>query len=785
MIHFTFSWLKEHLHTEKDAQSISDTLLALGHENEITTKFKYLEEFEAAHVLEVVPHPNADRLKLCKVQSKEGELRIVCGAPNARAGIYVALAKVGQVVPSNGMEIKEVKIRGELSRGMICSASELDVGDDEDGIIELHPGAKIGEPFSNFLEGRADEDVFSLAVTPNRGDCFGVRGVARDLAAAAAGTLIPLDQVLKNRRLHKQFQESFEADVAVEVRDSTICPRFSHRVLKGIQNGPSPHWLREKLRISKVRSINKVVDATNFLLYDLNRPFHAFDLNSIKGNKLTVEESRRKEAFQGLDEAHYALPAGAIVIRDGEKVVSLAGIMGSVGSGTYDSTRDVLLESAFFPPHKVAFAAQELGIETHSRARFERGIDRDFCGLDALTQMIISLCGPCQVSSRSEHKAEEKKNTIRLEKGHIKRVIGMDVAEYRNILNSLGFEGTRDNFTIPPWRHDCTNGNDLVEEVVRVIGYKNIPSKPMDKTPQFKGEEDLKRICRLVCASRGMRESYTYCFVSEEDARAYGEQEPIRISNPMNMDMNVMRPSILPSLVESLHENISFGHGNLSLFEVGRIYARPGQSNRVNERESLSAVRFGGLLEDWRKGNKSWTPFHAKHDVLEIMRAVGTKNYSIADEAPPWYEVGQSLRLGRKVMAHFGQLRCNLTKGHPIMAFEVFLDDLKLSRSQYEKYSPCRLQPVIRDFAFIVREEIKAGQILDAIDENRKAAPLVVEKIVFDLYRDKELGEGYKSLGVRVSLLDREKNFTQSKIRETISEIEKSVCQAVDAKIRE
>ena len=782
-MNFTLSWLKEHLSTTATAGDISNSLLQLGHENRVSTKLEDLSQFKVAKVLGVELHPNADRLNLCRIQSHDRILEIVCGAPNVRAGIHVALAEVGQVIPSNGMEIKEVKIRGQLSQGMICSAAELDVGDEEDGIMELNQDAKIGEPFFRFLPAAEDEPLFLLAITPNRGDCFGVRGIARDLAAAAVGELIPLDQVFRKRSIHKQFNEAGFPDFPLHIEDPGACPRFSYRLIRGIQNGKSPHWLRERLRISKVRSINKAVDATNFFLYDVNRPFHAFNLKSLV-DRLVVTRAKGGEEFNGLDKETYSLPAAAMVIRDSEKIVSLAGIMGSIESGTYNETEDLLLESAYFHPWDIASAGQKLAINTHSRARFERGVDRDFCGLDALTQMILNLCGG-EASAVKVQSTPVERKIISFPKDCVQKVTGLNT-EHEKILHALGFESVESGFTVPTWRHDCNNPNDLVEEVARVVGYSNISSLPMKKDGKYHSHRHpgIEQIVRQVCVQRGMWESVTYCFVHPLQAKAYGAEKPVLLSNPMHAEMNALRPSILPSLVESLGRNTSFGCGELNLFEVGTLYF--GQNGSVQEKKCVAGIRFGGKPQDWQGEHPKASPFHVKHDALALAKACGVKDCEIRSTIPQWYENGQSLVVRGNVVASFGKLKSSLTNRLPVMAFEVFLDALIPTRGTIVKrYQPYKLQPVVRDLAFVVKEEITAEQVLDAVDVDEKTAALIIRKEVFDLYRGTGVDPGCKSIGIRLHMLNREKSFTQDEIDRIVLKIEQRVCATTSGRMKE
>jgi len=762
---FSLSWLKEHLDTDASAEEIANKLTNVGLEVEdLVNPAEALAPFTVAKVLTAEKHPQADKLQVLTVDAGTGEkIQVVCGAPNARAGMVGVFGAPGAYIPGSDMTLKVAAIRGVESRGMMCSARELELGEDHSGIIELPDDAPVGAPFTQYAG--LDDPVFDVAVTPNRQDAMGVRGIARDLAAAGLGALKPLAV--------PQNEGSFPCPVPVRIEDAEGCPAFFGRAIKGLKNGASPDWMQRRLKAAGQRPISALVDITNYVMIDLGRPSHAYDIGKLKGG-LTARAAKPGEKVLALNEKEYALEPFMTVIADDRQVHDVGGIMGGEDSGVSEATTDVMLEVAYFTPERIARTGQFLGLTSDARTRFERGVDPAFLddGLAILTGLILDICGGEASASVRAGEPPVEKRAIRFDYGRTSALGGVDVAEQRQkeILERLGFEVNGADVTVPTWRRDVEGPADLVEEIVRITGYDQVPSTPLDRAPGVAKptatrSQLLERRVRRTAAARGLDEAVTWSFISDAEAEAFGGS-PWRLANPISEDMNVMRPSLLPGLIAAARRNLDRGAASVRLFEIGRRYLADA------EHPTLGFVLAGERrARGWQPGKaQAFDAFDAKAEVLALLDAAGAPvdNLQVFPEAGPTWHPGRSttLRLGPKtVLAAFGELHPGLHKSLDAptgaIAGEIYLDAIPAGRSSSHAraaYDPPALQPVSRDFAFIVPADLPADSLARAIRSADKVAITGVR--LFDRF---EAPEGL-SLAFEVTLQPAEKSFTDDQI---------------------
>ena len=762
---FSVSWLKEHLDTDASAEEIANKLTNVGLEVEdLVNPAEALAPFTVAKVLTAEKHPQADKLQVLTVDAGTGEkIQVVCGAPNARAGMVGVFGAPGAYIPGSDMTLKVAAIRGVESRGMMCSARELELGEDHSGIIELPDDAPVGAAFAQYAG--LDDPVFDVAVTPNRQDAMGVRGIARDLAAAGLGALKPLAV--------PQNEGSFPCPVPVRIEDAEGCPAFFGRAIKGLKNGASPDWMQRRLKAAGQRPISALVDITNYVMIDLGRPSHAYDIGKLKGG-LTARAAKPGEKVLALNEKEYALEPFMTVIADDRQVHDVGGIMGGEDSGVSEATTDVMLEVAYFTPERIARTGQFLGLTSDARTRFERGVDPAFLddGLAILTGLILDICGGEASASVRAGEPPVEKRAIRFDYGRTSALGGVDVAEQRQkeILERLGFEVNGADVTVPTWRRDVEGPADLVEEIVRITGYDQVPSTPLDRAPGVAKptatrSQLLERRVRRTAAARGLDEAVTWSFISDAEAEAFGGS-PWRLANPISEDMNVMRPSLLPGLIAAARRNLDRGAASVRLFEIGRRYLADA------EHPTLGFVLAGERrARGWQPGKaQAFDAFDAKAEVLALLDAAGAPvdNLQVFPEAGPTWHPGRSttLRLGPKtVLAAFGELHPGLHKSLDAptgaIAGEIYLDAIPAGRSSSHAraaYDPPALQPVSRDFAFIVPADLPADSLARAIRSADKVAITGVR--LFDRF---EAPEGL-SLAFEVTLQPAEKSFTDDQI---------------------
>ena len=786
---FTLSWLKDHIDTSASVEEIARTLNAVGLEVEgVEDPASRLAGFRVAKVLTAGPHPNADKLQVLTVDAGDGQpLQVVCGAPNARAGLVGVLGLPGAVVPANGMELKVAAVRGVESNGMMCSTRELELGEDHDGIIELPADAPIGTPFAEY---QGSDPVFDIAVTPNRPDCMGVNGIARDLIAAKLG-MPPM-----TAPGYAVVEGTFPFPAKIGVEPDSGCHIFWGRVIRGVNNGPSPDWLQTRLKAVGLRPISALVDITNFFSLDQARPLHVYDLAKLSG-AVVARRGRAGESFLALNGKDYTVTTDDCVIADDARVLGLGGVMGGEHSGVTEATTDVLLECAWFDPEWIGATGRRHGITSDARARFERGIDpmQLSVAIETAARMILELCGgeasePRIAGKFPEGGYPETPKIVPYRTEMALSLGGVEIArqEQRNILGRLGFisedpiEADVWNILVPTWRPDVDSWPDLVEEVVRIHGLDNVASVPLPRAdgvarPTATPAQKLERRLRRAAAARGNHEAVTWSFLPVPDADYFAEGDLWVLANPISEDMKAMRPSLLPGLLAAVKRNLDRGAAGLRLFEIGRRYLR-GESGMSDERLSLAVVLAGEKTpRGWASGKAAmFDAFDAKAEALALLAEAGAPvdNLQVMGEAGSQFHPGQSatLRLGPKtVLARFGMLHPAVCKQFdidaPVAAAELFLDALpgKKGAATFARvqYAPPALQAVTRDFAFLVPVDLPAGDLVRVVKGADKAN--IAAARLFDDFRGQGVPEGQKSLAVEVTLQPGEKSYDEAELK--------------------
>ena len=798
---FTLNWLKDHLETEASLDEIVTKLSMIGLEVEgVEDKAAELAPFTVAYVKEAKPHPDADRLRVCIVETKEGDVQVVCGAPNARTGMKGVFAPTGTHIPGTGIDLKKGVIRGQESNGMLVSEREMGLSDDHEGIIELPEDAVLGEPFAKIAG--LDDPVIEIAITPNRSDCLGVRGIARDLATAGLGTLKPLNAP----KIEGGYDSPITWDRALPEGAGDACPYVAGRHFKGVKNGPSPAWMQRRLTAIGLRPISALVDITNYVTFDLGRPLHVFDAAKLKGD-LSMRLAKEGESLEALDERTYKLDGETVVIADetAGTLQGIGGIMGGEESVVTEETTEVFLEVALFDPVRVATSGRRLGILSDARYRFERGLDPQSAdwGVEIATRLIQELCGGEASHAVSAGEIPDTRKRIELRPERVKTLGGIDLpaAEQSRILSDLGFEVSEEGGKIvalsPSWRPDIELEPCLVEEILRIHGYDEIPIVALEREtdlPQPALSLTGRRIghARSALAFRGLNETVTFSFLSSKLARVFQPvPEKLLLDNPISADLDAMRPTLIANLVEAAARNSDRGYPDLAFFEVGAAYHDDGPEG---QREVIAGLRAGaGVPRHWSEKTRPLDAFDAKGDALAALEAVGAPvdNLQVSSDAPGWYHPGRSgqLRLGPKVLASFGELHPKVLKAvelrGPAVGFELYLDEVPVPKSKgtlRPALEASAFQPVKRDFAFIVDAELPADKLVRAAKAAEKL--LIVQVQVFDLYQGQGVPEGKKSLAIEVTLQPREKTLTDAEIEAVAKKVVEQVEKATGGTLR-
>ncbi len=782
---FSLTWLKDHLETDASLQEILDALNAIGLEVEgVEDPAERLAGFTVAKVLTADKHPDADKLQVLTVDTGAGDpLQVVCGAPNARAGMKGVLGQPGAVVPSNGMELRKSAIRGVESNGMMCSVRELELGEDHDGIIELPDDAPVGDAFADY---HGSSPVIDVAITPNRPDCMGVYGIARDLAAAGLGALKPITM--------PGFEAKGACPVEIRTDDPAGCPAFYGRVINGVTNGPSPDWMQQRLVSAGQRPISLLVDLTNYLMLAFGRPAHVYDLAKLEG-AIVARRAKPGEQVLALNEKTYTLDDSMMVIADDKEVHDIAGIMGGENSGVSDGTTDVLLEIAYFDPAGIGVTGRKLGLASDARTRFERGVDPAFLadGLDLLTGLIVELAGgsPSEAVHAGAPPSEPK--VVSFDTGLTTRLGGVEVEddEQRRILESLDFDVADDwTVTCPLRRHDIEGPADLVEEVVRINGLDKVESTPLPRLdgvarPTATPQQLLERKLRRAAAASGLNEAITWSFLPVPEAEHFTATDDLwKLDNPISEDMKAMRPSLLPGLMIAAKRNADRGATSSRLFEIGRRYFRDGKG-MSDERPTLGVILAGDkIARGWASGKaQGFDAYDAKAIAQTLLEAAGAPVQKlmvmdpVVDGDGTQFHPGQSatLRLGPKnVLARFGMLHPATLKTFdmegPVAAVEICLDAIPAKKvakgpTSFARpgFTPPALHAVTRDFAFLIPQDLAAGDLVRAVRGSDKAN--ITGARVFDVFAGQGVPEGKISVALEVTLQPQEKSYKDADLK--------------------
>ncbi|HEY5210133.1 MAG TPA: phenylalanine--tRNA ligase subunit beta [Stellaceae bacterium] len=793
----TLGWLKDHIDLTASFDEMVAALAMRGLEVDgIEDRAKDLKPFIIARVVSAEPHPNADKLKLCRVDTGRGEVQVVCGAPNAHAPMLGVFAPVGSVIPRTGAVLKASAIRGVESQGMLCSGYELGLSDDHTGIIELPDGLTPGTGFAAAMG--LDDPVLDIKITANRADCLGVHGLARDLAASGLGALSP--------RPIDAVPGKFPSPIAVHLAgpDDRACPLFLGRLVRGVRNGPSPDWLRDRLLAIGLRPISALVDITNFMTFDRGRPLHVFDAGKIDGD-LAVRGARPGETLRALDGRDYALDGDMTVIADNDAVLSLGGVIGGESTGCSDATNDVFIEAALFDPVRTAATGRKLGIQSDARYRFERGLDPEFVrpGLELATRLVLELCGgePSEIVTAGAVPVWRRQIAFRPARTESLGGLDLEAKEQRRILEALGCTIAGDGETVsvapPSWRADLVGEADLVEEVLRIHGYDKIPAVPLKRDsdlpkPAIDAAQGRAGFVRRALASRDLIEALTFSFLPVEQADLFGGAPPhLRVVNPIAAGLDQMRPSILPNLLMAAQRNADRFEPNAALFEIGPQYR---DDTPAGQEEMATGVRVGRAgVKRWDDPARPVDAFMAKADALAVLAAAGIapENVQVSADPPAWYHPGRAgtLKLGPKRLGHFGEFHpgvlAALGVDGPAVGFEIFLDAIPLPRAKGRArplLRPSPFQPVERDFAFIVVADLPAETLLRAARNVDKK--LVTQVRLFDVYQGKGIEAGQKSLAITVRLQPADATLTDAQIEGFSKSLIAAVEKATGGKLR-
>lgn len=797
---FTLSWLKDHLDTAADLKTITDTLTAIGLEVEgVEDNGAVLAPFTVAYVIKAEPHPNADKLRVCQVDTGSETVQVVCGAPNARTGLKAVFARSGLTVPATGLVLKPSEIRGVASNGMLVSEREMGLSEAHDGIIEMPEDAPLGVPFATVLG--MDDPVIEINITPNRQDCLGVRGIARDLAAAGIGTLKPAPVT----PVKGTFASPVGISLTLDPEDAPACPVFVGRTIRGVRNGPSPAWMQRRLKAIGLRPISALVDITNYLSFDRARPLHVYDAARLTGG-IHVRVANPGEQLAALDGKTYELPEAACVIADDAGALGLGGIMGGEASGCTEETTEVVLESALFDPLRIAYTGRTLGINSDARYRFERGVDSQFVigGAEEATRLILEICGGEASELVIAGAVPPWSKTAEMRPDRVRTLTGIDIPAADSVrrLESLGFTAEEMGGVIvaqvPSWRTDIEGEADLVEEVARIHGYHAIPSTILPRLtetikPAVNARQRQVRGARRVLAARGMNEAVTWSFTSSALADLFGGvPDRLKLVNPISSELDAMRPSVLPNLVDAAGRNADRGFTSVALFEVGAQYAGDAPEDQTTVAGGVRAGINHG--RHWSEASGPVSVFDAKADALALLDALGaaTANLRITTDAPAWYHPGRSgrLMLGPKnCLARFGELHPRVLKAMdvkgPVVAFEVFVDNIPVKerkRTSKPALAASPFQAVERDFAFVVAASVNAQDLLNAAAGADKQ--LIESVSLFDIYEGAGVGEGNKSLAIAVRLQPTDRTLTDTDIDSVSKKIIAAVEKATGGKLR-
>ncbi len=797
---FTLSWLKDHLETDASINEVIDALNKLGLEVSFYKKISSdIRNFRAAKVIEIEQHKNADKLKVCRIDTGGKTYKVVCGAQNLKLNMIGVYAPSGTYIPGLNLTLKEVEIRGELSSGMLCSEKELEISDNHEGIIHLPLNVEIGSEVSNFLG--IDDPVIEIEITPNRGDCLGVRGIARDLAAYGLGTLKNID-FDKDKG---EFESDLKWNIDLPDEKKYLCTKLIGRAFKNLKNLSSPFWMRNRLKAVGQRPISALVDITNYVMLDIGRPLHAYDLKKIKGKLLNVRLAKNGEKFNALNGKTYDLKENMLIIADELGPDDLAGIMGGERTGIDENTTEMFLEIAIFSPSSISQTGRDLNLISDARYRFERGLDFE-CPDWAVyytSNIIKDICGGSQ-SYIDYHSKKTETKKIAFNPSLVESLTGVKISEEKisTILSTLGFTLNINNdiwsVSVPSWRNDVDGKADLVEEIIRVYGYENIPIELLGRKnyltkPSLQIQQRKTLYARKIIATKGYNEVLTFSFLDSKNANLFdGGQRNLTLVNPISSELTIMRPSIIPNLIDAVQKNINKGFYNLSFFEVGPVFYGDLEEEQMTV---ASGLRHGYEVEkDWKNTEKEFDFYKIKSDVLEILNALScpVSNLKIDTQSPKYYHPGRSasLKLGKVNIAYFGQINPFVLKElnfkNDCFSFEIFLDNLPNKKSKNVsktllKNSP--FQSIYRDFAFVVNDDLLANDLVNVVKNVDKEIINTIK--VFDIYKGKNIPNKKKSIALSVEIIPLEKTLTDNEIDSLSERIIYQVSEKLNGQIRQ
>ena len=783
---FTWHWLLDHLQTDKNINEIVEALPKLGLEvASVINLAEELKEFISVKVLEVKKHPNADTLNLCKVFDGNNTFSVVCGASNVKAGMVAVFANVDTYVPGINLTLKKAKIRGESSEGMLCSEKELTLSDNHEGIIELPKDSKIGLPVRDVME--LTDPVIEIEITPNRGDCLGVRGIARDLAAAGMGVLKDLEVI----EIEGDFESLIDWKIDLNEDKKNLCPKIFGRSFQNLVNVDSPSWLKKRLLAVDQRPISSLVDITNYIMIDIGRPLHAYDAEKIVGNTLTVKEAKQGEKFFALNGNEYELDQGMLVISDSHGIDDLAGIMGGERTGVTNNTTKMFLEAAIFDPISIANTGRKLNINSDARYRFERGLDYDLPDLvmHYAASMVNRICGGTYSKIVKFELIKETKSII-FNPDNTYKLTGVEIENQvaKAILEKLGFLITisRDIWSIipPSWRPDIDGVSDIIEEIIRVYGYDFIPSIKLPRKnyiakPAMTVKHRQMSIASKILANRGYSEVITFSFLNEVMAKQFnGGIKELVLVNPISSELTHMRPSVIPTLLVAAQRNLNVGIDTVSLFEVGPIFKGDKPDDQIS---TISGLRLGTKVKrDWKNSSKDFDFYDVKLDVLKTLEAIGANVNSLQtyENTSGYFHPGRSavLKIGQKLIANVGEIHPEILDFYglekSILAFEIFYENIpipkkvKVSRPML-KMSP--LQSVTREFAFVIDETTPAEKLVQIAKSTNK--DLIKEVLIFDLYKGENIPKGKKSIAIKIIIQPNLETLTDDDLEKISSDL--------------
>ena len=785
---FTLSWLKQHLKTDQSVEQITQGLTNIGLEVESVVDLgKKLKPFKVVQIKSLAKHPNADRLNLCQVETGNEALQIVCGDQTIYEGMKAVLARPNDYIPGLDLTLKPAKIRGVESQGMMCSAKEMGLGEEHDGVIRVDDECPLGAVYADYME--LNDVMFDIAITPNRGDCANILGIARDLAAAGLGELLALPQI--------QIKGEYNCPLTLEIKDQKACPIFTGRVIKGVKNGPSPQWLQNVMAKCGLKSISKLVDVTNYISHGIGRPLHVFDLAKLKGQNIIIRKAYPQEKIMALDDIEYTLDDKVTVIADNDGAISIAGIMGGKDSGSYDDTVDVFLESALFDTIDIARSGRKLNIISDARYRFERGVDGALVeyGLAIATNMIMELCGGSPSKAVVAGLLDDKKHIIEFAPSLIGKRLGVSLSgqfspnNMEMILKKLGFgveTGDVWHVTVPTWRHDIAIAEDLVEEIARIIGYDHVAAVPINHNVIQSNEGDdllnkqVQIATNLLCA-QGYNEALTWSFYSPKVSQIMGDtQSNLTIDNPISQDLSVMRTCLPANLLSTVHYNAVRSQPHQSLFEIGATYHQ--NEAKIEQKHHICGLRSGKNIshKHWLESQRDVDIFDVKADMIALLEELGLQKakYQIVNgdkvkdrvSIPAYYhpkKVGVVMQGPKNILGYFGQMHPkvlqNMELSDNTVCFELFMD--KLPKTLATKRENFKISPypiVERDFAFVVDQQVCVNELVSAI---KKADKNLIQWVrVFDMYVGDKIESNQKSIAFSVGLRSNEKTLEEKEI---------------------